>query len=145
MMRSAIGGGHPVLAAIAFCTLAAAPALAQEAMYTPAATMPSPGVVIVRPQLNFYQYGSNPGDGTDSTQRLEAVTSLQIGLARALSFTIEVPVEFERRRDAGQIQKIQIPLIPPRFGCVPAAFASRGISIPTWRTYAGFWRSSRPH
>ena len=89
--------------AVGACVLAAfgGGALAQEAMYTAAATMPSEGVVIVRPLLNVYSFGSNPSDGTDSTQRIEALTTIQLGLARGLSFTLDVPVEFDRRTIAG--------------------------------------------
>ncbi|MGQ0628576.1 MAG: transporter [Phycisphaerales bacterium] len=83
------------LGAFAAIGLLSAPALAQEAMYTNAATMPSPGVFIVRPQLNYNEYGLNPTDGTRSTYEIEAVTSVQYGLARALSLTVEVPAFHE--------------------------------------------------
>lgn len=81
---------------LAVCSAAAA----QEAMYTEAATMPSPGVFVLRPQLNFWRFGYNPGDNTERTDRLEVLTSLQIGIARGLSFTVEAPVEFEETIDA---------------------------------------------
>lgn len=88
-----------MLAATSCMLLVSAAARGQEAMYTAAATMPSPGVSVLRPQVNYSEYGTNPSDGTASTTRVEVVTSLQIGIIRDLSFTLDVPVEFDRRVD----------------------------------------------
>ena len=49
----------------------ALPAMAQEAMFTQAATMPSPGGTIVREQFMWYKYGSNPESGADRIDKLE--------------------------------------------------------------------------
>jgi hypothetical protein len=87
--------GAPVLAA---ALASAAPA--QEAMYTAAATMPSPGVAVLREQYHFLRFGANEADGTERTDRSEWLTSLQVGLARDLSLTADVPVVFERATDA---------------------------------------------
>lgn len=84
------------LAALAF----AAHARAQEAMYTAAATMPSPGVTVVRPQFFFSEYGYNPVDNTSSTRQYQWGLNLQTGIARGLSLTLDVPVAIERSIDA---------------------------------------------
>lgn len=76
-------------------------ALAQEAMYTQAATMPSPGVFVLRPQAHYWRYGAEPDGSASQTERLEWTTSLQVGLARDLSFTAEVPVELQKRQIPG--------------------------------------------
>lgn len=73
-------------------------ASAQEAMYTEAATMPSPGVFVLRPQVHYYQFGAEPDGSAASTDRLIWSTSLQVGIERALSLTLEVPVAWERIR-----------------------------------------------
>lgn len=86
--------------ALGVLLLLAAPAAAQEAMYTQAATMPSPGTFILRPAFHFYRFGSNPIAGTQSTDRYIADTSLQMGLDRGLSLTIDAPVETKVSRDA---------------------------------------------
>jgi hypothetical protein len=75
-------------------------ATAQEAMYTEAATMPSPGVFTLRPQFHASQYGTNPLN-TNEREKLEveAMTSLQYGLARGLSLTLNAHAKFERDED----------------------------------------------
>ena len=88
----------PSLAALAACSLASS-ALAQEAMYTNAATMPSPGVSVIREQVHYYRYGGNPNTGADHTDQLEFLTSWQLGLDRALSLTLDVPIEFRNTVD----------------------------------------------
>ncbi|MBL0871572.1 MAG: hypothetical protein IBJ18_13450 [Phycisphaerales bacterium] len=67
---------------------------AQEAMYTAAATMPSPGVYVLRQQYHWFSYSSSPSEGTDRAQRLEVKSSLQYGLVKDLSLTLDVPVEY---------------------------------------------------
>ncbi|MDX2148510.1 MAG: hypothetical protein SFZ23_13410 [Planctomycetota bacterium] len=69
---------------------------AQEAMYTEAATMPSPGVVTVRSLVHYSFYGRHPVTGVSDTRDLELGTSVQYGLARDWSLTIDVPVMFRR-------------------------------------------------
>lgn len=71
---------------------AASPALAQEAMYTAAATMASPHTIILREQVHLWRLGSDPVRGTDSTEVFEAETSIQYGLARGWSGTLDVPI-----------------------------------------------------
>lgn len=88
----------PTLATLAACSLASS-ALAQEAMYTNAATMPSPGVSVIREQVHYYRYGGNPNTGSDHTDQLEFLTSWQFGLDRALSLTLDVPIEFRNTVD----------------------------------------------
>jgi hypothetical protein len=73
--------------------------LAQEAMYTAAATMPSPGVSVIREQIHYYRFGGNPNTGADHTDQLEFLTSWQFGLDRGLSLTLDVPIEFRNTVD----------------------------------------------
>lgn len=82
-----------VAAGVAAGLAAASPALGQEAMYTAAATLPSPGSVILREQFHYYRYGSNPENGTVHTDLFQLMNSAQIGLVRNLSLTLDVPVE----------------------------------------------------
>lgn len=80
---------------------AAAPASAQEAMYTQAATMPSPGTFVLREMFHFSRYGSNPRTGSESTDRYEWNHSLQIGLVRDLSLLAEAPLEWRVEEGPG--------------------------------------------
>ncbi len=73
------------------------PALGQEAMYTQAATTASPGTFILREMVHFYRFGFNPQNGDERTEKIIVDTSLQIGLARGFSLTVETPYEITRR------------------------------------------------
>lgn len=64
---------------------AAAPALAQEMLSMPAATAPSPGVLIPRIQGRAYFYD-------DGQTLLEEAIRLEFGLARDLSLSAELPL-----------------------------------------------------
>ncbi|MGD9688937.1 MAG: hypothetical protein AB7K52_01720 [Phycisphaerales bacterium] len=75
-----------------------APALAQEAMYTAAATMPSPGTVLVREQFHWYRYDDNPADGSNRTDRYEFLSTLYIGIIRDLSLNVDLPFDVVDRR-----------------------------------------------
>lgn len=99
MIKAHIWFSSALACAVSLAMLAQ-PARAQEAMYTNAATMPSPGVLVVRPQFLFSRYGYNPNDNTQRTDRYVSDTSIQVGLVRALSLTIDIPVEWESRRSA---------------------------------------------
>jgi hypothetical protein len=77
-----------VIAATAGCSAA----LAQEAMYTQAATMPAPGNAIIREQIHFFQYGQNPVTGEKQEDAYVLENILSVGLARALAVSITVPV-----------------------------------------------------
>lgn len=82
------------LAGIACLTTMAS---AQEAMYTAAATMPSPGTGVVRPQVNYFRYGTNPlNQDEESTDVVETMTTVAWGLDRGLALFVDVPVAFER-------------------------------------------------
>ncbi len=77
-------------------------AIAQEAMYTAAATMPSPGTGVVRPQLSYFRYGTNPLDPSEEhTDVVEAMTTVAWGLDRGLALFVDVPVAFERESTPG--------------------------------------------
>jgi hypothetical protein len=84
---------HARLAAGAILALAPL-AAAQEAMYTEAATMPSPGVFVLREQVHFFQFGTNYDAGTRQTQYVESETGLSYGLARDWAVTFNIPVQF---------------------------------------------------
>jgi hypothetical protein len=79
---------------------AAGPAAAQEAMYTQAATMASPNTFILRQMVHFYRFGENPNTNDQRTDKILADTSLQIGLARGLSLTVDTEVEAARTKQA---------------------------------------------
>ena len=74
----------------------ASPALAQEAMYTQAATMPSPNTGVIRLQYHMWVYGSNPEAATEGTEKLEATQSIAYGLARDWALFIDAPMEASR-------------------------------------------------
>jgi hypothetical protein len=75
---------------------------AQEAMYTAAATMPSPGTGIVRQQFHFFRYGANPLDpSVEQTDLVESESSFAWGLDRGLALFVDVPVAFERESTPG--------------------------------------------
>jgi hypothetical protein len=76
--------------------LLATPALAQEAMYTQAATMPGPAGVIYRTQVHVARYGTEPTTNVARATELELINAVQIGLVRDLSLTLEAPVVFKR-------------------------------------------------
>lgn len=70
--------------------------IAQEAMETAAATLPSPGAFTFRPQLHYSEYGANPNvPGEERTRKLEAMASLSYGIVRNWSVQFDVPVVHE--------------------------------------------------
>lgn len=75
---------------------AAAGAMAQEAMYTAAATMPSPGVVLARAQFHYTKYGTGDEGRVKETELYEAMLGAQIGIAPAWSLTVDVPLQWRR-------------------------------------------------
>lgn len=78
--------------------VAASIAHGQEAMYTEAATMPSPGTYVLREQLTFFKYGLHPHRGTESTEETTWENSLTAGIARGWAVRLTAPVTW--RRDA---------------------------------------------
>lgn len=77
----------------------AAPTQAQEAMYTAAATMPSPHTGIIRTQFHLYRFGSNPQTGTKSTDILEARAGFSYGIVRDWAAYIEAPLQVRSAED----------------------------------------------
>lgn len=67
-------------------------AMAQEAMFTAAATMPSPGTFVLRQQFHVARFGMNADAGIESTTQTEAMTSLAMGLARDWSVRVDLPL-----------------------------------------------------
>ncbi len=65
-------------------------ALAQEAMYTAAATMPSPGTFIDRPMFHYWRFGDNPVSGEGSTDRFEFSNKLSYGIVRDLAASLDI-------------------------------------------------------
>lgn len=86
-------------AAVLFSCVVASPALAQEAMYTESATMPSPGTFVLREQFHYSEHGRNPQTGSQSIQRYEWMHSLQFGIARGLSIKVDAPMEWRTEKD----------------------------------------------
>ncbi len=86
----------------AACLGASTPeALGQEAMYTEAATMPSPGVSVYRTQLHFSRYGTGPDSDAENIDKFEYGHSLQHGLARALSVRLDFTPVWETEHNKG--------------------------------------------
>lgn len=82
------------------CLMPVVPALAQEAMETQAATMPSPGIFTLRPQVHYQKFGQRPdvdngGILSEGEHKYEFDVGLQYGLVRDWSLNIDVPIVFE--------------------------------------------------
>lgn len=87
---------HRSTGAAALAVATAGAAHAQEAMYTAAATMPSPGTGVVRTQLHYARFSSDPARNIDHTDRYELNTNIAYGIARAWSISLEIPAEFRQ-------------------------------------------------
>lgn len=87
---------HGAAMAAGCVLLVAGAARGQEAMYTAAATMPSPGAVLMREQFHWFRYDDNPADGSDRTDRYEFLSTAYIGLFRDFAVNIDVPIEMKR-------------------------------------------------
>jgi len=85
------------LFALSLLALAASSASAQEAMYTAAATMPGPGSYALRQQIHFWQFGSNPNDGSEDHSMVELHNALAIGLDRGIALNLAAPVSWDRK------------------------------------------------
>jgi hypothetical protein len=73
---------------------------AQEAMYTAAATMPSPRVTLIREQVNFTRFGSDPSTNTRRTDNLDLDTNISLGLVRGLALYLDVPAGLRWQTDS---------------------------------------------
>lgn len=73
----------------------ATPALAQEAMYTQAATMPSPHTWIYKPMFHYWRYGSDPNSNDVQTDRFESGHNLAYGIDRGWAAYVDVPVHVD--------------------------------------------------
>lgn len=71
-----------------------APATAQEATNTPAATQPAVGRFSFRQKLQFIDRGTDPSSPSRDTDRWLSTTSVALGLRRDLSVRLDVPVEY---------------------------------------------------
>ncbi|MFN0132172.1 MAG: hypothetical protein ACKVW3_06530 [Phycisphaerales bacterium] len=69
-------------------------ARAQEAMYTEAATMPSPGTFVLRQQFHVFRFGMNGDAGISETTQYEAMTTVDYGLVRDVSLRLDVPLVY---------------------------------------------------
>jgi hypothetical protein len=79
---------------------AAASAPAQEAMYTEAATMPSPHTGVIREQFHYFRFGDNPVTGDERTEFYEAMTTIDYGLYRGLSLRLDIPLALKDVTDS---------------------------------------------
>lgn len=80
------------LAGAVLAAIAVAPATAQEAMYTEAATMPSPHTWIWRQQFHYMRHGSHPVSMMAKSEEYESLTTLAYGLDRGLALYLDIPV-----------------------------------------------------
>lgn len=71
-------------------------ALAQEAMYTAAATMPSPDTYVDKPMLHYWRYGPNPNTGEGDTDRISIENSLAYGVARDVAAYLDIAADLDR-------------------------------------------------
>ncbi|MBX9735477.1 MAG: hypothetical protein K2X32_01000 [Phycisphaerales bacterium] len=87
----------PLVSLASLACLGLAPsASAQEAMYTAAATMPSPGVSVVRQQFHYYKLGFSESEGFERAEKFEIKNSIQYGLIKDLSISLDAPIEFSK-------------------------------------------------
>ncbi|MDX2118477.1 MAG: hypothetical protein SFY96_09880 [Planctomycetota bacterium] len=77
-------------------------AMAQEAMYTAAATMPAPGLFVLRQQAHLFSYGTRPNTTNTRTDVYESMTSLAYGVVRDVSLNLDVPTAIKVKHIAGQ-------------------------------------------
>lgn len=75
--------------------LLAGSAWAQEATNTPAATQPAVGKLYLREKFQHFRMGHDPSPEGREIDRFVASTALTYGLARNLSASIDVPLEYE--------------------------------------------------
>lgn len=75
--------------------LFASSAMAQEAMYTSAATMPRPGNAVLRTQYHAYTFGRGAEEGVEKTTLHQIEASLQLGIAPAWSLTTDLVYEID--------------------------------------------------
>jgi hypothetical protein len=95
-MRTHISFLTSVFASVCASVLLTSGAVAQEAMYTAAATLPSPGTGTFRPQAHISRYGTNPlAPEEESTTAYEAMFSVAYGLDRGLAGYIDVTTQYE--------------------------------------------------
>jgi len=80
---------HHCALALALC---ASPALAQEAIFTPAATQPAKDKVYVRQQFKYLDYGHDPTGLDRDIQDFASITNIAIGVTGELSFSATIPL-----------------------------------------------------
>lgn len=96
LTRAAVAG-----LAIAAALAGAAPAAAQEATHTPAATSPSVGKWYFRQRAQGFRLdGTGDRDGI-TTDKLVATSNLAYGVTRTLSLSLEVPAVWEEGEGVG--------------------------------------------
>lgn len=80
--------------------LTASAASAQEAMYTTAATMPSPHTWVYKPMVHYWRYGSNPNNTDVSTDRYETAHNLAYGIDRGWAAYLDIPAHIDLTKQA---------------------------------------------
>ena len=96
MSRSPSRGRHRLVAGGAIvAAMLGSTATAQEAIWMPAATQPSPGQWIVTEKARFYQFrDDDPIDSIDSIMAME--TTVAYGLVPRLSMQFDLPVYWKQ-------------------------------------------------
>lgn len=79
----------------------ASAALAQEAMYTTAATMPSPHTFVYKPMVHYWRFGSNPNNTDTGTDRYETSHNLAYGLDRGWAAYLDIPAHIDISKQTG--------------------------------------------
>lgn len=76
-----------------------APAGAQETFFTPSATQPSVGHFAVRERVVWYDLGDDPTERGREADQVEAVTTINYGLSRTWSVSLDLPVVWRDERE----------------------------------------------
>lgn len=87
------------LALFALPSVFAAPAAAQETFFTPAATQPSVGHFAVRERVVWTSLGDDPTGREREADELSALTTVNYGLTREWSLSLDVPVVWRDERE----------------------------------------------
>lgn len=85
----------PACVMLAAC---AGAARAQEATHTPAATQPAEGNWYLRQKVQYVRLGRDPSPADRDIDKIVSTTMLSYGLARDVSLTLDLPVQFESSR-----------------------------------------------
>jgi len=121
--------------------MASTTALGQESFFVDAATLPSPGKVVVRQSAVYRSFGRDESGLGRRGYSVGGSTSVQVGLAPELSLTVDLPVAY---RDYRQSPVVGAPAHDHSTGAAMAGAASPAVRITDMTlddfTVLGKWR-----